>query len=75
MSNLKLFIWHDVLQDHTSGVMFAMAENVEQAKELIIEKILEEKGAGWVLDDAKKELKLTPEEVTLPKGFYLYGGG
>ena len=32
---MKLYVWHDVLTDYTSGVMFALAESPEHARETI----------------------------------------
>lgn len=32
---MKLFVWHDVLKDYTSGVMVALAEDVAAAREAL----------------------------------------
>jgi hypothetical protein len=65
---LKLFVWEDVLCDYTSGIMFALAEDVEQARYLI--------GGDDPLDSVlERDLKGEPEVYTEPVGFFLYGGG
>jgi hypothetical protein len=64
----KLFVWEDVLIDYTSGVMFALAESVEEARSLIIEK------CGYIPD---KDLAKEPHvynPATEKMGFYLWGG-
>ena len=35
---LKLFVWTDFMSDYTEGLAFAIAENENQAKLMIIEK-------------------------------------
>lgn len=68
MNNLKLYVWEDVLTDYTSGtsgIAFALAESVEQARELI-----KEKGLFHI-----EHLNSGPLVVDQPEGFYLYGGG
>ncbi len=32
---MKLYVWDDVLTDATHGLMFAAAESIEQARELL----------------------------------------
>ena len=62
---LKLYVWEGVLEDWTSGIMFALAENADDARKLIADKMTYE------TDD----LKIEPEEITDREGFYVYGGG
>lgn len=62
---LKLYIWEEVFQDYTYGIGFALAENPEEARRLIIEKL------GYPDNDLNKE----PKEVTTKEGFYVWGGG
>ena len=38
MSNLKLFVWTDVLSDFTEGIAFALANTEEEARTLIIDQ-------------------------------------
>ena len=38
MTKLKLFVWENVLTDYTSGMICTLAENLEQAFDLLYEK-------------------------------------
>ena len=65
---MKLYIWDDVLRDYTSGIMFAIADSPERARELLKEE------CSYLPDyDLNKE----PEEHDLNEeiAVYLYGGG
>ena len=64
---LKLFVWEDVLTDYTSGVMFALATNVEDARKQIMKK---ENG-----NIAKADLMREPLVITKAEGFAVWGGG
>ena len=33
---MKLFVWEDVLRDYTAGVIFVLADNVDEAKKLVL---------------------------------------
>lgn len=63
---LKLYVWEDVLCDYTYGIMFALAHNPEEAKELIIKKASN-------IDNVVRDLYNVPQEITKPEGFYIYG--
>lgn len=65
MKKLKLYVWEEVLTDYTDGCMFALAENSEDARNLIAEKM------GMRVGDLSTE----PKEVTEREGFYVWGGG
>ncbi len=62
---LKLYVWQGVLTDYTDGIMFALAESQEHARELISKKM------GRRTD----ELDQDPEVFDSPAGFFLEGGG
>ena len=62
---LKLYVWEDVLTDYTPGIMFALAESPEEARELIREKC----------DYVGEELEQEPECYETPVGFAVWGGG
>jgi len=66
-SNLKLYVWEGVLTDWTSGIVVALAESVEQARELIREKDPVAMHTG--------ELDLEPEVIESPAAFVVWGGG
>lgn len=61
---LKLYVWENVLRDYTGGIAFAYAENQEDARKLIIEKL------GYLHEDLAKE----PKEIKKKEGFYIHGG-
>lgn len=65
---LKLYVWENSLIDYTAGVMFALAEDLESAKRLIIAKEGE-------LDSVMRDLSKEPRVITEPEGFAVWGGG
>lgn len=67
---LRLFVWEDVLTDWTSGVMFALAHDVDEARRLIDPTFDPSK------DDQKtSDLKQEPSVYDSPIGFAVWGGG
>lgn len=62
---MKLFVWHNVLTDWTDGVMFAYANNVEEARKMIL---LDCSYVG-------KDLDQEPSVYENPVGFAVWGGG
>lgn len=64
--SLKLFVWHDVLTDYTSGVMFALAHDVEEARKLI------HVNCSYLIET---DLELQPTVYDAPIGFAVWGGG
>jgi len=70
---LKLFVWKDVLTDYTSGIAFALAENVDEARKLILEKY--EKEQSYVSDMLVSDLNTEPLIIENKEGFYVWGGG
>jgi len=73
MKDLKLFIWKDVLTDYTSGIAFALAENVEEARKIIFAKF--EKEEQYLSSRLKADLSDEPEMIDTKDGFYIWGGG
>ena len=63
---LKLFVWEDVLKDYTAGVIFALAENVDEARELVLATHGE-----YVASETGKE----PQVFDSPVAFASWGGG
>ena len=64
-NGLKLFVWEEVLTDYSDGIMFALAENVEEARAEI-------RNRGLVIEvDLAKE----PDVYETPIGFAVWGGG
>ena len=73
MKKLKLFVWENVLEDWTSGVMFALAENVEDARKSILNKC--EKEDGYISKTLQSDLAIEPKVIDNSEGFYVWGGG
>lgn len=67
MKDLKLFVWENVLRHHSYGVMFALAVDLERAKELIIEA---EGGGYQLMFDLEKPHRI----IEIEEGFFNYGG-
>lgn len=65
---LKLFVWEDVLCDYSSGIMFALAHDVDEARKVIIEK-------NRSSSSVKIDLVADPVVITSPEGFAVWGGG
>lgn len=63
--NYKLFLWKDVLHDYDSGIMGAMAENVEQARDMLRKKDS---------NIPKYDLAKDPEIFETPEVFICWGG-
>ena len=63
MQKLKLFVWKNVLCDYTCGVMFALAPDVETARQMLREHAIED------------ELKAEPSMYTEPIAVAVWGGG
>ena len=64
---MKLYLWHNVLTDYTSGMAFAVAASVEEARGLLAGT-----NAYWG-DDLAREPEV--HELTEPFCDYVYGGG
>jgi hypothetical protein len=82
---LRLYVWENVLIDYTDGIMFALAESVEQARELCYQ-------AQWGKDhppgdtytqaiaasdkySCAYDLLKEPRIVESAEGFVVWGGG
>jgi GH35 family endo-1,4-beta-xylanase len=70
---MKLFVWKDVLTDYTSGIAFALAENADEARKLILDKY--EKEQSYISDKLVSDLKAEPLVIDSKEGFYVLGGG
>lgn len=65
---LKLYIWK-ISNELVSGIAFAYADNVKQARLLIRKKIRDE---ALYDTSTAKELRETPQEVMDIEGFYYF---
>ena len=79
--NLSLFVWQGegVLQDWSSGMIIALAENVEQARQLVRERFNKERGYPpdhkYWNDLMNQGLELEPEILPVESSaFYCQGG-
>lgn len=63
MSNLKLYVWEDVLQDWGSGIMFALAKDPDDARMMLALKMV------YFPDDLNRE----PREIKDKEAFYVHG--
>lgn len=63
---LKLFVWENVLIDHSAGIMFALAPDAETARKLIIQK---EGPMSSVLEGLGNK----PRTVEVEEGFAIWG--
>lgn len=66
---LKLFVWEDVLNNWTNGIMFALAYDADHARQVI------RAASGEIPDPyVLAELEMVPRVVEAPEGFIMYGG-
>lgn len=71
MKKMKLFVWPNVLSDYTPGIMFALAHDVDEARQMIMNS--EKDLAFW--ERFERELASQPDVYDQPIGFALWGGG
>ena len=71
----KLYIWHDIRRDYTGGIGFAVARNVEEARNAIKETCFNDKDRVWEWSSYAGELMKEPEIRELPAGDWISGGG
>jgi len=69
MAKLKVYVWEEVFRDYTTGIAFAIAENSEQARDLVEEQM------NYRHDDLAHEPKEIDLDNCKPQAFYVYGGG
>lgn len=79
---MKLYVWENVLRSWGDGIMFAWADNVEQAREKILEKAAIKDGQApqevledfrAMLDDEKaKSIFLAPVRYDYDEGELAY---
>lgn len=72
ISKLKLYVWENVLCDHTCGIMFALAHSIKEARKLIETKPPRFKGCDrWIRQDLQEK----PKIVSKPEAFMIWGSG
>ncbi len=78
----KLYVWEEVLEDYTYGIAFAIAEDIDKAREQIARKMHEGCGTsrpfnfdGWEQDHQEFYTKQPAiHDLTEPAAYYVYGG-
>jgi len=63
---LKLFVWENIFHDYTAGMACALANDSEEARQLIAKKM----GYG-----PHGDLAAQPRIIEQAEGFYVYGAG
>lgn len=73
---LKLYVWEDVFEMWWCSVVFALAENEEQARRLVREKIEATGGFGDESEEREFEegFRKSPEVYSLPAACCVWGG-
>lgn len=71
MKPLKLYVWEDVLEDWSAGVMFALAQDADHARELI--RLRAGNGIG-PHSHLHVDLAREPRVIEQPEGFVVWGG-
>ncbi len=80
---LKLFVWEDVLYNWTSGVVFALACDVEEARRAVFQAYEQSIGEhvknpillASLREQVEKDIQKEPLVVAEQGGFLLWGGG
>ena len=68
---LKLFVWKNVLHDYTSGMMVAMAHNITEARQLLVDLY---GGPKYAPTTFLADLMQEPEVSEVPTAAYVWGG-
>lgn len=63
---LKMYVWEDVLEDYSPGMMCALATSPDHARNLLLKK------CPHIPED---DLAREPKTVCSPEGFVVWGGG
>ena len=70
---MKLYLWEDVLTHYDSGLIFALANNLEEAKKAVQDKYKKQWNTLNIDELLEKEMETTPRIITLTEGFYING--
>ena len=74
-SNLKLFVWKDVLCNYTCGMIVALAHDEQEAYQLVRKASEEQWGACRLADFTVEQCQEhTPLIFTAPTACYVWGG-
>lgn len=74
---LNLYVWEDVLTDHTSGMVVAVARSLPEAREAV--RKTDKSAARNMFDHtpgpAEPDYIIPLNKDTKPAGFVVWGGG
>lgn len=84
MNTLKLYLWENVLVDHTPGVMLAFAHDIESARTMLrahfkpvpfIDFVDGQYVHKIAIDEyaINEMMSITPKVISEPFAFHLYG--
>lgn len=68
--NLTLYVWEEILCNYGCGIAFALAKDMQQARELLRKKM----HADLYPEELHEDLKKDPRIITEPEGLYVSGG-
>jgi hypothetical protein len=68
---LKLYVWEDALEDHTSGAIFAIAHTVAEARKIAIAQ----HGGTQVRRDVQVRPRIINLDTAKPEAWLIWGGG
>ena len=72
---MKLYIWKGVLCDYTCGMIAATAENVKDARAIVIEQARKQHESDYVVGRLMAGTKGTPKVFRSPGAAWVSGGG
>ena len=70
--SLKLFVWRDVLCDFGCGAIFALAETVEQARQVVLDKAKDDE-KDYEIENLTLAMSYEPDVYTPAFGFWVNG--
>jgi len=76
-TQLRLYVWHEFACDYTCGIAFAIAQNEEEAKDVILGRSTSRYTSQYTSRYIRTQLdNIRPEvfELNSPVGFYVEGG-
>ena len=71
---MKLYVWESVLCDYTCGVVFALANSVEEAREQVFKEYVDPEDP-WEHRSLENAMRDEPKVYSAPMCFRLWGGG
>ena len=73
---MKLYIWRDVLCDYTCGMIVAMAENVAEAREVVLAQARRRREGSYRIAQLAEGVQSTPTKIARRRfADWVSGGG